>query len=227
MYNDAIWLKFTASEGHIRPPLSTLHKDLPARLGIAVPSTDSTSGGDLPPKNEKSNSWVDQYNSFFQLDDPKTQPGRGLDEKQLSPSSTAFSNHSSTPLDPNSLYGSGQISADVQRKLSKLHRRLPQSLHKNFSLHTALSVLDHTELVAEISASHIRDWLRTKLGIKATPTSPAPAPAFHHKIINSLKFVVIFAIEILKYVAAIFPNRPIFSCPLHKACNRWTEPVFA
>lgn len=179
----------------MRPPPSSIHADLAARLGI---STKMTPDAPTPTVDNKTTSeqWVDQYNSFAQLD-----------EKHSSGASEAYSaandfSKSHQQIDPKSLFGSGQISADVQRKLSKLHRRLPQSIHRNFSLHALLSVLDHTELVMEIGASHVRDWLRSKLGggTVAAPAAPSRLTALRQKAIDSLKFLVVFTIECIKYV---------------------------
>ena len=175
----------------MRPPPSSLHRDLAARLGIASAQAPAA---DPEGQNNGGVSWVDQYNTFSQMDAPRPS---ALDEKSpATPGNPLLTPQ--TQVDPNSLFGSDQITADVQRKLSKLFRRLPRSLHRNFSLHALLSVLDHTELVMEIASSHVRGWLREKLG--SASSAPLPLTSLRAKVVESLKFLIVFGIECLKYV---------------------------
>lgn len=183
----------------MKPPPSSIHEDLAARLGISTKMTPDASSSTID-NRPTSEQWADQYNTFSQIDDKQT--------ALAASSAYSSANDSSTPtpqqqIDPKSLFGSGQISADVQRKLSKLHRRLPQSIHRNFSLHALLSVLDHTELVMEIGASHVRDWLRAKLGGGVVDAGASRLTYLRQRAIDGLKFLVIFTIESIKYVLSI------------------------
>jgi hypothetical protein len=210
-FHDSIWLKYTFSEGFMRPPPSTLHKDLAARLGIATADQSSQNAPNTqnaPP----SGAWVDQFNSFSQLMDNSDDPAKNLNDKLAGKASAIFNPTQATPVDPNSLFGSGQITADVQRKLSKLFRRLPQSLSKNFSLHAVLSFFDHTELVLEISAAHARTWLTSTFGSSSSNVIPAVAQAtMQSRVIASLKFIVIFSIEMIKYDCNLDPSPVLVS----------------
>eukprot|EP01122_Echinamoeba_exundans_P007830 TRINITY_DN2491_c0_g1_i5.p1 TRINITY_DN2491_c0_g1~~TRINITY_DN2491_c0_g1_i5.p1 ORF type:complete len:486 (-),score=89.59 TRINITY_DN2491_c0_g1_i5:558-1988(-) len=199
-FNDSIWLKYTFSEGFMRPPPSTLHKDLAARLGIATADQSSQTAANTS-NQSPSGAWVDQFNSFSQLMDGSDDPSKNLSEKLAGKASAIFNPTQATPVDPNSLFGSGQITADVQRKLSKLFRRLPHSLSKNFSLHAILSFFDHAELVLEISASYARNWLSNTLSPSSSSVIPAVAPTtIQSRMISSLKLIVIFTIEMIKAV---------------------------
>lgn len=206
LFNDSIWLKYSSTEGYLRPPLSSIHHDLAARLGIPAAAPQGSPDESV----EKKESWAEQFNSFSQLDSRENNPGHNLNEKTPTAGSALLDGGTVTEADPNSLFGSRQISADVQRKLSKLQRRLPPSLYKNSTLHSILSVLNHTELVAEISASQAKDWLRKKFGVSSAPTA---SPTLQDKLIHSLKFLVVFTIELVKYVSGSKTNL-VFGPPL-------------